>query len=127
MEIIERLTEQLGISREQARGGAGLLFKLAKEHLGPGDYSQITTKTPGIENLVESAPGSGMLGSAINGLAATLGGGSSGTGNLAGLAAGFSKLGLDTGMIGKFIPVILSFIEAKSGDGAKKKLADVLV
>jgi len=127
MEIINMLTEQLEISEAQARGGAGLLFKLAKEQLGSGDYSQLSATIPGIENLAESSPGAGMLGSALNGLSAALGGGSSGSGNLAGLAAGFSKLGLDTGMIGKFIPVVLSFIETKSGNEAKKMLADVLV
>jgi len=126
MELVKLLTEQLGISQAQAQGGAGLLFKLAKDQLGPGDYSQVIGKIPGIENLVESAPGSGMLGSALNGLANTLGGGTNGSGNLANLAGGFSKLGLESGMIGKFIPVILTFIDAKSGDDAKKRFSEVL-
>ena len=31
MELVRLLTEQLGVSPDQAQGGAGLLFKLAKE------------------------------------------------------------------------------------------------
>jgi len=30
MELVKLLTEQLGVSPDQAQGGAGLLFKLAK-------------------------------------------------------------------------------------------------
>jgi len=47
-------------------------------------------------------------------------------GNLASLAGGFSKLGLDSGMIGKFIPIILSFAQSKGGDVVKKLLEKAL-
>ncbi len=127
MEITNIRTARLGISEEQARGTAGLWFPLAKQHWGSGDDAQIPAKIPGIKNLAESAPGSGMLGSARNGLSAARGSGSNGPGNLAGVAAGFSQLGLDAGMIGKFSPVILRVIETKSGNNAKEMLADVLV
>ena len=125
MELIKLLTEQLGISQDQAQGGAGLLFKLAKEKLGSGDYSQLAQQVPGIQSLVEAAPDSGLLGSALKGLAANLGGNED-LGNLAGLAGGFSKLGLDSGMVGKFIPVVLSFVQGRGGDGVKGILANVL-
>lgn len=36
-------------------------------------------------------------------------------GNLASLAGGFDKLGLDAGMIGRFVPVLLSFLQSKGG------------
>ena len=126
MELIKLLTHQLGVNQEQAQGGAGLIFKLAKDKLGADDYSQIAQQVPGIESLVDSAPGSGMLGSALNGLASNLGGGDMDMGNLAGLAGGFSKLGLDSGMIGRFIPAILSFVQAKGGDALKRTLSSVL-
>jgi hypothetical protein len=45
---------------------------------------------------------------------------------LAGLAGGFSKLGLDSGMIGKFLPIILSFVQSKGGGGVKTILEKVL-
>ncbi len=126
MELVRLLTEQLGVSPDQAQGGAGLLFKLAKDKLGTDDYSQIARQVPGIDSLVESAPGPGMLGSALKGFASNIGGGNADVGNLAGLAGGFSKLGLDTGMISQFIPVILSFVQSKGGDALKGTLSKVL-
>lgn len=126
MELIKQLSEQLGVSQDQAQGGAGLLFQLAKDKLGTDDFSQIAQQVPGVDSLVELAPGSGMLGSAIKGLASNLGGSNASLGDLAGLAGGFSKLGLDSGMIGKFIPVILSFVHEKGGDTVKGKLSNVL-
>ena len=126
MELIKLLTEQLGVNQEQAEGGAGLLFKLAKEKLGEGDYSQVSRHVPGIENFVESAPGSKGLGAALSGLASGLGGGAAELGNLSGLIAGFSKLGLDSDMIRKFIPVILSYVQGKGGGGVKDLLSKVL-
>lgn len=126
MDLIKQIVEQLGVSHDQAQGGTGLLFKLAKDKLGAGEYAQIAQQVPGIESMVESAPGSGMLGSALNGMAASLGGGNAALGNLAGLAGGFSKLGLDSGMIGKFTPIILSFIQGNGGDALKGMLTKVL-
>jgi len=43
-------------------------------------------------------------------------------GKLAQLAGAFEKLGLDPGMVAKFVPVILAFIQKKGGTG----LADLL-
>ncbi len=125
MELISMLTNQLGIKESQAQGGAGLIFNLAKEKLGGGDFSKIADVIPGIGDMMKSAPdsGGGLMG-AIGGLASSFGGDS--LGNLAQLAGGFSKLGLDSGMIGKFIPIILSFVEGKGGESIKALLEKVL-
>ncbi len=120
------LTEQLGISDEQAQGGAGLLFKMAKEKLGSGEFEQITASVPEADSLADAAPGSGLLGSALGGLASSLSGGDSNLGNLAGLVGGFTKLGLDADMLGKFVPIVLSFVKGKGGDVAQNILSKVL-
>ena len=90
MELIKLLTDQLGISQDQAQGGAGLLFKLAKEKLESDEFGQISSKVPEADALAASAPGSGFLGSALGGLASSLSGGKSDLSNLAGLVGGFS-------------------------------------
>jgi len=126
MELIKMLTDQLGISDDQAQGGAGLLFKMAKEKLGSGDFGQIAAHVPEAERLADSAPDSGMLGSALGGLASSLSGGKSDLGNLAGLVGGFTKLGLDADMLGKFVPIVLSFVKGKGGDGVQNILSKVL-
>jgi len=127
MELIDLLTNTLGVKENQATGGAGLLFKLAKEKLGGTDFSQISQHVPGVNDLIESAPESGGIAGALGGLASALGGsGASELGNIASLAGGFSKLGLDSGMISKFIPVILSFVESKGGGAVKGLLEQAL-
>ena len=107
-------------------GGAGLLFKLAKEKLGDTDFSQIAQHVPGVADLIESAPESGGIAGALGGLASAIGGAGPELGSLATLAGGFSNLGLDSGMIGKFIPLILSFVESKGGGAARGLLEQVL-
>ena len=124
MELISQLVQNLGINEEQATGGAGLIFNLAKEKLGEGDFSQISNAIPGLDQVMSAAPEGGMISKAIGTITSTFGGGK--LGGLAGLASGFSKLDLSTDMVGKFVPVVLSFVQSKGGDTVKNLLAGVL-
>lgn len=126
MEILSMLTEQLGVTEEQARGGAGAIFNLAKEKLGDADFGKVAEAVPGMEDLLGAAPESGGLAGVVGGLASKLGGGAGKLSSLASLAGGFKDLGLDSGMVGKFIPIILSFVQSKGGDSIKSLLAGVL-
>jgi hypothetical protein len=125
MELLQQLTQSLGINEDQARGGAGLLFKMAQDKLEGGDFGKVAAALPGVDSLIKSAPGGGGLGAAIGSLASAFEGGDKLAG-LAGLARGFSKLNLDSGMIARFIPIILSFAQSKGGDEVKNLLAGVL-
>ena len=126
MELIQQLTQNLGIKEDQAKGGAGLIFQLAQSKLGDGEFSQVASAIPGINDLVGSAPqaGGGLAG-AIGGLAGALGGGGN-VANLAALAGGFTQLGLNPAMVSQFVPVILSFAQNQGGDQVKNILAGVL-
>ena len=126
MELINMLTEQLGISDEQARGGAGLLFKMAKDKLGSGEFEQITASVPEADSLADAAPGSGLFESALGGLASGLSSGESNLGDLAGLVGGFTKLGLEPDMLGNFVPIVLSFVKGKGGDAVQNILSKAL-
>jgi hypothetical protein len=126
MEILNMLTDQLGVTEEQAKGGAGAIFSLAKEKLGDGDFSKVAEAIPGMDDLLGAAPASGGLAGMVGGLASKLGGGAEKLAGLASLAGGFKALGLDSGMAGKFIPIILSFVQSKGGDSIKSLLAGVL-
>lgn len=127
MELVQQLLGSLDVNEEQAKGGAGLLFKLVQEKLSPGDFDQVSQAVPEVGDLIDAAPesGGGLMG-ALGGLASAFGGKAEGLGNMASLAGGFSKLGLDTSMIGKFIPVILSFVQERGGDTIKNILEQVL-
>lgn len=126
MELINILMDQLGVSEEQASGGAGLLFKLAKDKIGGADFSQIADAVPGVDNLISSAPESGGFAGALGGLTSSLGGGAGKLGDLASLAGGFKSLGLDSGMLNQFIPVVLSFVQSKGGDTVKALFEKVM-
>ena len=128
MELIQQLTQGLQVDETQAKGGAGLIFKMAKEQLGDGEFAQVANAVPGIGNLIGEAPNGGKgIAGAIGGLAGAMGGGSGGQlSNMAALAGGFSQLGLNPAMASKFIPIILSFTQSKGGDGVKNILAGVL-
>ena len=138
MELINQLVSSLGVNEDQAKGGAGLLFNLAKDKLGAGDFQQLADKIPGASDLVGAAPapstaasaGGGMMG-ALGGIASSLGAGGlgekmGGLDDLAKLASGFSQLGLSSDMVGKFVPIVLSFVQNQGGDGIKGLLKKVL-
>ncbi len=127
MELIQQLTQGLGVDESQAKGGAGLIFKMAQEQLGDGDFAQLASAVPIVSNLIGEAPtpGKGLAG-AIGGLAGAMGGGGGQLANLAALAGGFSQLGLNPGMVNKFVPIILSFVQSEGGQQAKNILAGVL-
>jgi hypothetical protein len=119
MELIDQLTKNLGVSETQAKGGSGLLFKKAKEKLSGADFSKVSAAVPGVDKLISAAPASGGALGGLGKMVPGLGGAAGGLSSMAGLAGGFSKLGLDSGMIGKFIPIILSFVQSKGGEGLK--------
>jgi hypothetical protein len=138
MELIQQLVSNLGVNEGQAKGGAGLLFNLAKEKLSSGEFQQLADHIPGVKELIGAAPtastaassGGGMMG-ALGGIASSFGAGGlgdkiGGLGNLAKLASGFSQLGLSPDMIGKFAPIILSFVQNQGGDSMKGLLEKVL-
>lgn len=121
MELVQMLTSQLGVSDNQAKGGAGLLFKLAQDKLDGGEFEQLAGAVPGIEALISEAPESdGGVASALGGLASSLGGNAGKLGTLATLASGFQALDLDADMISKFAPIIIKFLQSQGGEGIQE-------
>lgn len=122
-ELVNMLVSKLGISNEQATGGAGLILNLVKQQLGKSDFSQVAQAHPGVGDLIKAAPiegsGGGLMGM-VGKLASSVGG--SELGNLASLAGGFEKLGLKPEMLTKFLPIVLQFFQDKGGG----KVADLI-
>lgn len=126
MDLIQLLVSQLGVKEDQAKGGAGLLFKLAQQKLGAGDFSQITKALPQVTQWISSAPKADGLAGAIGAVTSMLGGKAANLGSLASLAAGFSKLNLNKDMVGKFVPVILNHVKGLGGGNLMGVLEKVL-
>jgi hypothetical protein len=113
--LLDALTSQLGVTSEQASGGAGSLFKMAQSNLSEDDFSQIAAVVPGIEEMISSVTKSGDESATVNAVASMLGDDSS-AGNLASLASTFSDLGMDSDMVGQFVPIILDYLQTEGGE-----------
>ncbi len=119
MELVEQLVSNLGVGEDQAKGGAGLILKLAQDKLGGEEFAKVASAIPGSDVLLGSAPadsGGGMMG-ALGGMAAGMMGGGQGAalGSLMSLAGGFSQLGMNGDMVSKFFPIVLNFVQQKGG------------
>jgi hypothetical protein len=119
-ELIGLLTSQLGITEQQATGGAGSLFGFAKEQMGVSDFDVVSSALPGVDSLIGAAPetSSGALGSATS----LLGGSSSSLGDMAGVASQFSDLGMSADMVNQFVPVILEHAQTAGSEQAMQLL-----
>lgn len=113
--LVGNLTSQLGVTNQQATGGAGAIFDYAKQKLSPADYSTVSKSLPEADSLVKAAPKS-------DGMATMLGG----NGGIASLAGSFSQLGLSPDMVGQFVPVVLNYAKSMGGDTVSNLLGGVL-
>jgi hypothetical protein len=128
--LVGHLTKSLGVTEEQATGGSGAVFGLAKSRLSPSDFGQVAGVVPDMNSLLAAAPKGeskgGMSGAATSAASSMMGSGGSSLGGLASLAGPFSQLGMSPDMIGKFVPSILEFVGGKGGSGVQSLLAGVL-
>ena len=120
-ELAGMIAKELKISPQQATGGAGALFGLAKTRLKPEDFSKLSSAVPGMDGLLKAAPkasssGLGSLGSALPAQAGALGA----------VAGQFKKLGLSPDMVAQFVPILTKFAESKGGAGVASILAGAL-
>ncbi|MET0028532.1 MAG: DUF2780 domain-containing protein [Candidatus Thiodiazotropha sp.] len=114
-DLLGALTSQLGITSEQASGGAGALFNMAQDNLSEGEFAQIADVVPGIQDMMSAAQSSTDKSSGVGALTSMLGDKSS-AGNMAGLASVFSNLGMDSNMVGQFMPIILDYLQSAGGE-----------
>lgn len=122
--LIGSLVDLLGVSPEQATGGAGAVFKEAKNNMSAADYTQLLEAVPGIDSLIAGAPEAGGLA----GKASSLIGGTSGSmKGITALADSFGKLGLSPDMVNKFVPVILDYVQSEGGQQAMTILKNALM
>jgi hypothetical protein len=128
--LVDTLVRQLGITPEQAAGGAGSIFSTAKQSMSSTDFAKVTKAVPGMDQLLAAAPSQAAPSSSMTGLmgvaASALGGSGSSLGKLASLAGAFQSLGLNSDMVSKFIPVILQSIQSQGGSATTGLLQSAL-
>ena len=115
-DLLNTLGSQLNITPEQAVGGAGAMLGLARNSLSSEDYGQLTKAVPGLDllsgaNALGGLSGLGDLPGSNKGsqsaLDKALG---SDVQNRSDLDNAFKALGMDTGMIGQFAPLLLQYL-----------------
>jgi hypothetical protein len=130
--LLNTLGTQLNVTPQQAVGGTGAMLGLAKNKLSGADYSQLTKQVPGLDSL----SGSNALGG-LNGLGGLVGaGGGSDVAGLGGMLgnvkstadmnSAFTKLGMNSSMVGQFAPVILQYLGQQGvGGGVLQSLGSI--
>jgi hypothetical protein len=124
--LVQLLSNNLGVTEKQAAGGAGSILSLAKQNLSADDFIQVAKAVPGIDKIMAAAPkpegAAGMLG----GASSLFGGSAPSVSGVASLAGSFSQLGMNTGMVNSFIPIILNYVKSKGGESTMKILQSAL-
>lgn len=128
--LTDLLTSQLGVSNQQAMGGAGAIFELAKSNMSVADFGKLSSVVPGMSQMLAVAPAlSGATGESAGllGAAASAMGGGSSLGSLATLAGAFQTLGMNSGMASQFLPVVLQYVQGQGGAGTMNLLKAALM
>jgi hypothetical protein len=120
-DLIRKLTGELGVTKQQARGGLVALLRTGQQNLSRPDFEQFVADIPGADRLLREAPAQSTLTSIAGGLGSLLGGRSS-AGRWAGLAAAFTELGVDLDTARKFGPIVIEYVRQHGGEDLVDKI-----
>lgn len=124
-DLIRKLTKDLGVSRDQARGGLVALLRAGQQNMERSDFEQFVADIPGADKLLRNAPPPSALSSLAGGLGSLLGG-RSGPGRWAGLAASFAQLGVDLDTAKRFGPIVIDYVKEHGGENLVDKIRAAL-
>lgn len=120
--LVNILVGQLGITPQQALGGVGSIFSVARQRMNPGDFSQLSHSIPGMDRYLTSVP-QRLASADASALFGLMDGQASG---VVALADSFQSLGMNASMISRFVPVMLQYVQNQSGAGAMSLLESAL-
>ncbi|GJL76845.1 DUF2780 domain-containing protein [Nitrosomonas sp.] len=125
--LVDVLTQQLGISQQQALGGAGAIFQAAQTGMNPQAFSTLSQSVPGINEMLNAAPAvPNPLGGMGSGVSSMLGGAGNTLNSATSLAASFQQLNLSPDMVGQFIPIVTNYVQNTSGQVTANLLRSAL-
>ncbi|MBS4051775.1 MAG: DUF2780 domain-containing protein [Methylomonas sp.] len=126
MDLVNVLVNQLGVNSQQAMGGVGSIFSLAQQRMNPGDFTQLSGSVPGMNQYLSAVPRPSSSRVLLGSAADSMGDQAGGLGNLAALSGSFQSLGMNTSMIGRFVPVVLQYVQGQSGPAMMSLLQGAL-
>jgi hypothetical protein len=124
-DLIDRLMDELGVNKRQAKGGLVALIRAGQQNMQPADFEQFVADIPGADKLLEEAPPPSALTSLAGGLGSLLGGRRS-PGRWAGLAASFTELGVDLETAKGFRPIVIDYVRTHGGEDLVDKMQRAL-
>ncbi|MFV0576370.1 MAG: DUF2780 domain-containing protein [Vibrio sp.] len=104
--LINNLKDQLGVSTQQATGGAAALLGLASTQLtgaSAEEFSGLSSNLSGLLNSAKSVTGD--------------------VDSMAAVKSAFDKLGLDSSMVDQYAPIVLDYLKS---EGASDSLVSSL-
>lgn len=107
--LVGLLTSQLGVSKEQALGGAGAIFSAAQNNMSADNFGSLAKSVPGMDSMLSAVP------------AVAAGGGNDM------IATAFNAVGMNSGMLRQFMPVILGYVQNQGGNDAMGMLQSALL
>lgn len=124
-DLIRKLSKDLGVNRNQARGGLVALLRAGQQNMSKPDFEAFLADMPGADKLLRSAPAPSALSSLAGGLGSLIGG-RSGSGRWAGLAASFTELGIPLDTAKQFGPIVIDYVREHGGEDLVDKLRTAL-
>ena len=123
--LVALLSEQLGITEEQAAGGAGAILDVAKKQVDETDFRALAESVPETEDLLAAAPQ--LTDDSASASASILdGSGGAQLKGALGLVSSFDKLGLDASAVQSFTPIVMAYFRNKGGEAAGDLLGGAL-
>ncbi len=126
-ELTNVLVQRLGITPQQATGGAGALLQVAKTRMAPEAFAKLSQQVPDIQQLLSAVPAlkqqSGLGG--LAGKLASLSGDSSISNALTAVSI-FQQLGMKPETMQKFVPVVVDYVRGNTGDAIANGLGVAL-
>ena len=121
--LVDILVQQLGVSTAQATGGAGSIFSIAQQVMTPSNFGLLSKAVPGMDTMLAAAPA--INPSLMGGAASAMGG--SNLVKMAALANSFQNLGMNSGMVSQFIPVVMQYLQDQGGSTAMSLLQSAIM
>jgi hypothetical protein len=122
--LADVLVNQLGVSRQQALGGAGAIFQVAKTKMAPQSFANLSESVPDMAEMLAAAPEAGMPLSTGTPAVGVVG---STVDSMTSLAAAFQQLNMPQSMVHQFIPVVVDYVRTASGPMTANLLQSALI
>lgn len=88
--LVSSLSSSLGVTPTQAISGTAVLLNSAKTKMQPSQFSELTSQTPGLSDILNSGAASSLLGNTS-------------------VSDQFKILGMDPALVKQFSPIILEY------------------